>query len=189
VLTNFAFRGHWPLTAENGMPADPPGLVGFSLVKANVQSNAGTVRLASTDPRDPPEIVFKTFEGTQGEIDIDAMADAVAWARSVFANVDSPVGPVDPAEPPCPGGDSAACRAGDKDFIKKQVFGHHATSTCAIGADNDPLAVLDSKFRVRGVDGLRVVDGSAFPRTPGTFPIVATFLLSEKASLDVLADA
>jgi choline dehydrogenase len=48
---------------------------------------------------------------------------------------------------------------------------------------------LDSKFRVRGVSGLRVVDGSAFPRTPGAFPVVATFMMSEKASEDVLEDA
>jgi len=45
---------------------------------------------------------------------------------------------------------------------------------------------VDSKFRVRGVEGLRVVDGSVFPRPPGAFPVLATFLVSEKASEDIL---
>lgn len=46
-------------------------------------------------------------------------------------------------------------------------YGHHASCTCAIGADDDPMAVLDGQFRVRGTKGLRVVDASAFPRIPG----------------------
>ncbi|KAB8226337.1 hypothetical protein BDV33DRAFT_186457 [Aspergillus novoparasiticus] len=49
---------------------------------------------------------------------------------------------------------------------KDTALGHHATCTCPIGTDDDPMAVLSSKFRVRGVHG------SAFPRIPGTFPIV-----------------
>jgi choline dehydrogenase len=39
----------------------------------------------------------------------------------------------------------------------------HATSTCKMGNSNDLMAVLDSKAKVRGVTGLRVVDASAFP--------------------------
>lgn len=50
------------------------------------------------------------------------------------------------------------------------------------------MAVLDSKFRVHGVGNLRVVDASAFPRVPGAFPVCPTFMLSEKASADILAD-
>ena len=46
---------------------------------------------------------------------------------------------------------------------------------------------MDSRFRVRGVKGLRVVDASAFPRTPGVFPVVSTFMISEKAS-DVMKE-
>lgn len=50
------------------------------------------------------------------------------------------------------------------------------------------MAVLDSKFRVRGVEGLRVVDGSALPVVPGAFPVVPTMMISQKATEDVLAD-
>lgn len=48
--------------------------------------------------------------------------------------------------------------------ITGQTFGHHPTSTAAIGKDGDPNAVLDARFRVRGVKGLRVVDASVFPK-------------------------
>ncbi|CAN9106014.1 unnamed protein product, partial [Alternaria alternata] len=49
-------------------------------------------------------------------------------------------------------------------------------------------AVLDSKFRVRGTRGLRVVDASSFPKVPGGFPVLPTMMISEKATEDVLAD-
>lgn len=68
-----------------------------------------------------------------------------------------------------------------------QAWGHHASCTVKIGADNDPTAVLDSQFRVRGVDGLRVVDASAFPRIPGFFIASAVYMIAEKASDLLLA--
>ncbi len=52
----------------------------------------------------------------------------------------------------------------------------------------DPKAVLDSKFRVRGTTGLRVVDASVFPRIPGFFIVVPIYMVSEKAT-DVLLEA
>lgn len=61
--------------------------------------------------------------------------------------------------------------------------------SCAIRADDDRKAVLDSKFRVRGVQGLRVVDGSVFPVQAGEVPTLATFMISKKALDDILADA
>ncbi|AEO60053.1 hypothetical protein MYCTH_2308874 [Thermothelomyces thermophilus ATCC 42464] len=51
------------------------------------------------------------------------------------------------------------------------------------------MAVLDHKFRVRGVEGLRVVDASAFPAVPGAFPSCPTMVLSAKAAEVILADA
>jgi choline dehydrogenase len=188
-LANGAFRGFWPGDAVSNMPPDPPGTFGMSLVKMNVQSAAGTVKLRSADPRDTPVINFEVLHGAGGEADVEALADAAEWARGVYGRVAAPVGPMDTREPPCSGPLGGACRETDKNWVRQQAFGHHATSTCAIGTDGDPMAVLDSKFRVRGVRGLRVVDGSAFPRVPGAFPVLATFLISEKASEDVLGDA
>ena len=54
-------------------------------------------------------------------------------------------------------------------YVRDNAWGHHASCTCPIGADGDPMAVLDGRFRVRGTRGLRVVDASVFPRIPGFF--------------------
>jgi choline dehydrogenase len=43
------------------------------------------------------------------------------------------------------------------------------------------MAVLDSRFRVRGMQGLRVVDASVFPKIPGYFIATPIYMVSEKA--------
>jgi choline dehydrogenase len=58
-----------------------------------------------------------------------------------------------------------------------------------MGSDDDPNAVLDSRHRVRGVSGLRVVDASAFPKIPGTFIVLPIYMMSERAADVILEDA
>jgi len=50
--------------------------------------------------------------------------------------------------------------------------------------DDDPLAVLHSDFKVRGTEGLRVVDASVFPKIPGFFISLPLYMVSAKASDD-----
>lgn len=50
------------------------------------------------------------------------------------------------------------------------------------------MACLDSRFRVRGVEGLRVVDASVFPHIPGAFPVLPVYMISEKATDVILED-
>jgi hypothetical protein len=50
------------------------------------------------------------------------------------------------------------------------------------------MACLDSRFRVRGVEGLRVVDASSFPRVPGSFPTLPIYMIGEKATDVILED-
>lgn len=73
-------------------------------------------------------------------------------------------------------------------WIKDVAWSHHCSSTVKIGRDDDEMAVLDSKFRVRGVQGLRVVDASVYPKIPGTFTAVSTYLVGEKAADDILEE-
>ncbi|KAK3345794.1 GMC oxidoreductase-like protein [Lasiosphaeria hispida] len=187
--STFVIRGFWPPT--DSVTFDSPETFALSTVKIHPLSKKGEVLLKSSDPRDMPVVNFNLFEaGT--EADLDAYVDTVKWARRTFAQVPAPLGPVTLMEPPCVGtmaADGGCDDVKDKEWIMSQIFGHHATSTAKIGADNDPLAVLDSRFRVRGVKGLRVVDASAFPRVPGPFPLLPTYLLSEKGSESVLQDA
>jgi choline dehydrogenase len=76
-----------------------------------------------------------------------------------------------------------------REFIQNEAWGHHASCTNKIGGDNDALAVLDSRFRVRGAQRLRVVDASVFPRIPGYFIVSAVYMISEKATDAIAADA
>lgn len=62
------------------------------------------------------------------------------------------------------------------------IFGHHPVSTCRIGADDDVQAVLDAEFRVRGIEGLRVVDASAFPDQLSGNPNAAVIMMAERAA-------
>lgn len=185
------FRGFKPTT--NQTFSDPPTTFSWSTVKMHTQNTKGYIEIRSADPQDVPEINFMHFaEGA--DIDVGAILDTVAFARKSYASSEAPVGPFTTVEPPCPAADINAdgyCKdpATDKQWIEDQIFGHHPTSTCAVGADNNPMAVLDTRLRVRGVERLRVVDASAFPRIPGAFPAVATFMLSEKATEIVLEDA
>ena len=186
MQSTFPFRGYWPSNQTNkNLPGELPRTYALGLYKQHPQSRAGYVRLRSADPQDPPDINYNLY--MQGnKTDFGAIKSTVQWARSIFANTAAPTGPVTLIEPACSSGD---CDKIDEDWIISSTFGNHPVGSCMIGANDDKNAVLDSKFRVKGVDGLRVVDASVFPRQPGIFPVVATFMVSEKGSDAVLADA
>jgi 5-(hydroxymethyl)furfural/furfural oxidase len=66
-------------------------------------------------------------------------------------------------------------------FIRGASIGvWHATCTCRMGADGDPMAVTDNQGRVRGVSGLRVVDASLFPAVPCANTNFPTLMTAEK---------
>lgn len=178
----FAFSGYWP-----GSP-DDYGLSQYecAVVHMGPRSQAGTVLLRSADPRDTPDINFRFFE-TGAEEDLTALLDGVKWARKAFSKAPNGLAPWKELHP-CKHPKTNCSDREQKEYIRLQAYSHHATSTCQIGGDKDKMAVLDSKFRVRGVKNLRVVDGSAFPMVPGSFPVLPTFLLSQKATECILEE-
>jgi 5-(hydroxymethyl)furfural/furfural oxidase len=75
-----------------------------------------------------------------------------------------------------------------EEFVRKAAIGvWHASCTCRIGADNDPMAVTDPAGRVRGIGGLRVVDASLFPAVPCANTNFPTLMSAEKIADAVLA--
>jgi choline dehydrogenase len=57
-----------------------------------------------------------------------------------------------------------------------------------MGADADPMAVLDSRLRVRGVHGLRVVDAGAMPTITSGNTNSPTLMMAEKAAGWIVED-
>jgi len=75
-------------------------------------------------------------------------------------------------------------------FIRKATIGvWHASCTCRMGRSDDPRAVVDPTGRVRGVQGLRVVDASVFPVVPSANTNFPTLMVAEKMAEAILAGA
>lgn len=173
------FRGYFPGYSREQVP---DSTFFWSMVKMQVGSQAGTVALRSRDPRAAPRIDFNWFdrEGADDR-DLQALAEGAAFAMRAFDAVGAPYAPFEVVEP-TPGTDP-------KQALMDNAFSHHVTSTCRMGPSDDPDYCVDSKFRVNGVEGLRVVDASVWPRTPGAFPVGPTFVIGRKAYHDILAEA
>jgi choline dehydrogenase len=155
----------------------------WAILKAHTNNTAGRVSLRSKDPRETPQIEFHYFgEGNDARNeDLQAVIQGVEFVRKMNGTLKDLIG-----DEMVPGPD-VNDRNKLSTFIQNEAWGHHASCTNKIGADNDPMAVLDSRFRVRGTKGLRVVDASVFPKIPGYFIVSAVYMVSEKAS-DVIAE-
>ncbi len=158
----------------------------WAILKART-NNTGRVTLNSDKAWDPPEINFQYFgDGKrQNDPDLESVVSGVKFVRAMNSRL-AGIGLI--RNELLPG---SAIDTDDKlrDFIRTQSWGHHASCTNKIGADNDSFAVLDNRFRVRGTQGLRVVDASIFPKIPGYFIVSAIYMASEKASDVIQEDA
>src|SRR5262249_44810073 len=139
------------------------------------------------DPRKMPEINFRYFNDGKNatDDDLEAVLEAIKLARGyndqaeAKQHIDSEL---------FPGLDK---QTDDelRQYIRDATCGHHAGCTAKIGGRDDRMAVLDSRFRVRGVDNLRVVDISSLPKLPGFFPVASVMMIGEKAGDVILEDA
>ncbi|KAI1120696.1 choline dehydrogenase [Nemania abortiva] len=184
------FNGFYPGYSSNAATVANKNYWSWLVLKAHTRNTAGTVKLASTNPRDTPLITFhNTYEGQTKEEaakDVGALREGMRMAMSFFENIPAIDGAASVFWPPKEYSDSDEKL---EEWITEEAWGHHASCSNKIGADNDPMAVLDSKFRVRGTEGLRVVDASAFPHIPGIFPVLPIMMMSEKATEDILGTA
>ena len=173
------FRGYYQGYSER---IRKPDYLSWVVLKAYTQNRGGKVSPCGRRSRGPRRTIqFHSFhEGTgDSDADLDAMVAGIRFVRKVADGMDDLV---DAEEEPGRHLDSDdSLRA----YVRENAWGHHACGTCAIGP-RDAGGVVDSRFRVHGVDGLRVVDASVFPRIPGYFLVTSVYMIAEKAADAIL---
>lgn len=154
------------------------------ILKAHTNNTAGYVRLRSASPVDVPEIHFKYFEEGNDKEDTDAesVANGVEFIREISKRNSAIKHETVP-------GPKVKTREEIVQFVKDHAWGHHASCTNPMGRADDANAVVDSNFRVIGTKNLRIVDASVFPRIPGFFIVTPIYMIAEKATDVILADA
>jgi 5-(hydroxymethyl)furfural/furfural oxidase len=75
----------------------------------------------------------------------------------------------------------------DEDFVDASGAMFHPSSTCAIGAADNPMAVVDPECRVYGVEGLRVADASVMPHVVSANTNMAAIMIGERVAAFVRA--
>jgi choline dehydrogenase len=141
----------------------------------------GSIRIKSADPAVPPEIRINYLAS---EVDRTTNVEGLKLLRKILRAPALAPYVVDEVDP----GDKitsdeallAYCRARGSTI-------YHPTSTCRMG--NDPLAVVDQRLRVRGMDGLRVIDASVMPDLVSGNTNAPVIMIAEKASEMILQDA
>ena len=158
-----------------------PNIHGYRLGAGPMRpTSRGRLRLRSAEPGEPPSIdpnFLATEEDRQG------MRDAFALARETlrqeaFTSFDD--GESDPGRD---------VRSKDEiDAYVRRMAGsaYHPCGSCKMGAADDATAVVDPEGRVRGVDGLRVVDASIFPAIPSSNINCPVMMTAEKLSDSIL---
>lgn len=164
---------------EAGVTAMPNGGVTLNACYLRPRSR-GTVRLQSANPDDPPLIDPNYLADPR---DRELSIEGLKLAQQILAQ--KPLKPFIEAER-LPGPDVKT----DEDYFsficEHSKTSHHAAGTCRMGSDSE--AVLDTRLRFNGIDGLRVADASVMPTVNSSNTNAPTIMIAEKASDMIRAD-
>lgn len=187
------FHGYYP-----GYSADiehSKNYLTWAILKAHNNNRSGTIRLKKNDPRETPDVQFHYFLESKDDPkqeDLKSVVKAVEFVRKMNCRNDAI------AEEVLPGKDEEGKKiegAKLEEWIMNNAWGHHASCSCPMGKPDEPRKpgqpdpVVDSRFRVIGTKGLRIVDASVFPRIPGFFIVTPIYMISEKAADVIIEDA
>jgi len=157
--------------AERVLDRFPGMTVGITQLRPR---SSGSIHIRSADPREPPTICPR-FLSAPG--DAEVIVDGLRIAREIMAapaiarHVDVELAP------------GALCTDNDALLAWVRQTGqtiYHPIGTCRMGAD--PGAVVDPALRVRGLDGLRVVDASVMPSIVSGNTQAAVMMIAERAA-------
>jgi choline dehydrogenase len=145
-------------------------------------TSRGEIRVASADPAANPQIAPHYLST---EEDRRVAVDSLRLVRKIAAQ--AALGRFHPEEfKPGSALQSEAELLSAAAELGTTIF--HPVGTAAMGAADDPQAVLDERLRVRGIERLRVIDASAMPRITSGNTNSPTLMIAEKGAEMVLAD-
>lgn len=139
-------------------------------------TSRGEIKLRSADPR-AHVAIHQNFLATEADWQTFLtgfdMVRAVAHQRPLDAFRGREINP----------GAAVKSRADIMAYMRRTAWTvHHPLGTCKMGVDSDEMAVVDNQLRVRGVDGLRVIDASVIPDMPGGNINAPIIMIAERAS-------
>jgi choline dehydrogenase len=169
-----------PFLADgNRRLASKPGIT--SIPHALRSESQGSIHLAANDPKKPPAIRFNFLSA---EIDRQVTVAVMRIVRKVMT---APAMERIVGEEISPG---TALQSDDEllaHVMETAETTYHPVGTCKMGSD--PMAVVDDRLRVHGLQGLRVADASIMPTLTSGNTNAPSIMIGEKASSMVLEDA
>jgi len=171
----FMFRGA-PADTHLWFPGIRPAYVdGYGIRPTLLHPDSrGEMLLRSTDPRDPPRIVYNFFSAPN---DLPTLREGFKRARDVaYQKAMEPYRGKELA----PGSDVKTDGEIDAWLKRTAITAHHPCGTCAMGIGPD--TVTDPELNVHGVEHLRVVDASVMPDLVSAHINACVLMIAEKAS-------
>src|SRR5262245_29510350 len=150
---------------------------GYSLHVCTLRPESrGTIRLKSKDPLEHPLIDANYLAERR---DLDTLIEGVKIGREIFASSAFDPYRADEFQP----GAAVKTDAELEQWVRAKCETiYHPVGTCKMGPDNDPMAVVDHRCRVRGLVGLRVVDASVMPTLVGGNTNAPTIMIAERVA-------
>jgi choline dehydrogenase len=146
-------------------------------------ASRGHVRIASADPRQAPKITLNYLSANE---DREIAAKCLRLTRRIVMGTEV-MKRYNPEEflpgPQYQSEDELVVAAGN---VGTTIF--HPVGTCKMGREDDSFAVVDSRLRVRGLEGLRVIDASIMPTITSGNTNSPTLMIAERASAFIAED-
>lgn len=171
------------LPTSRGFQVSQTAMYAYLEIALIAPLSRGSVSISSGNIFDPPVIDVGWLSNSS---DVEMAVQAIKRGRDFFGT--SAIQPVLTSEEILPG-KNVSTDAEIAQYVREYIQTvYHASCTCAMGKVEDPMAVIDSKARVIGVSGLRVVDASSFPFLIPGHPQSTIYGLAEKIAVDVLQE-
>jgi choline dehydrogenase-like flavoprotein len=136
----------------------------------------GEITLRSSDPSAKPRILTNALTAPE---DVASLVAGMELAREIASKDPLAAKIVRELKP---GSDASTTADLEADLRKRVELIYHPVGTCRMGAAGDDAAVVDPELRVRGLEGLRVIDASVMPLIPGGNTNAPTIMIAERAA-------